>query len=115
VGGQSLKRAEINPSSTAATISGSKHSQDFHGDAAAALGGRRNASENLVGNFVATRRVVAVSSKATEPSIRSLRDRWVERDPRVCVAATNAAPGDELVTLPAALLLGTFVALQLVE
>ena len=75
----------------------------------------RSARVDLVGDLVATCRVGTVVSKASILFARTLRDGGVEWDPRRRVAAARAAPRNQLVAFPAALLFIALVTLELRE
>ena len=90
-------------------------SEDFHRDAAAALSSRRNPCVDAGRYLVAACRVGTVSGQAPIVLLRTLRDRRVKRKPGSRRAAPRAAPGDQLIAFPATLLLGSLVALELVE
>ena len=96
---QDFERAYLNPSN------------ELHADAAAALCCLVDARKDLVGAAIAASWILAMHLQALVLAVGTLRQGGVQREDAVGRRAADAAPRDQLVALPAALLLSAFVAL----
>ena len=91
-------------------------SDDLYVETAATLANARRARDGLVHlTILAARGVVAMRLQAVELALRTLTDSRVKRHHRRRAAAARAGPAAELVADEAALLLGAFVALDLLQ
>ena len=91
-------------------------SDDLYVETAATLTNARRARDGLVHlTILAARGVVAMRLQAVELALRTLTDSRVKRHHRRRAAAARAGPAAELVADEAALLLGAFVALVLLQ